>query len=195
MAKAQKKAVKSSAKKATSLPLAKKSTKAQAAANAVAANLLFRTLQQTQSVTVPLNLADMVEAEAKAAKLEVNRIDGEDTARFVREIKRRDGRMARSATINKFQVAIETAIAAGRVSKEGVVEVTHDDIINATLGETWLKTQHGWKVNMTCGRAAIANGYPNYKLVTNKRSEATTSAACTRRSEFPRIARQAQLEW
>jgi hypothetical protein len=174
MARAQKKAaVKSSgkkaAKKATSLPLAqKKSTKAQSAANATAANLLFRTLQQTQSVTVPLNLADMVEAEAKAAKLAVNRIDGEDTARFVREIKKRDGRMARSATINKFQVAIEAAIAAGRVSKEGVVELTQEDIMGATLAETWMKTQHGWKDNMTCGRSAIANGYPNYKLVTNK---------------------------
>ena len=166
MARAKKKAVvEKSTKKATSLPLAKKSTKAQAAANAAAANLLFRTLQQAQSVTVPLNLADMVEAEAKAAKLAVNRIDGEDTARFVREIKKRDGRMARSATINKFQVAIEAAIAAGRVSKEGVVEVTCADLTVAKLGHTWLKTQHGWKENMTCGRAAIANGYPTYKLV------------------------------
>ena len=158
MARAKKKAV--VVEKST--PKASKATKAQAkaqaAANAVAANLLFRTLQQTQSVTVPLNLADMVEAEAKAAKLEVNCIDGEDTARFVREIKRRDGRMARSATINKFQVAIEAAIAAGRVSKEGVVELTQEDILGATLAETWMKTQHGWKDNMTCGRSAIANG-------------------------------------
>ena len=159
MARAQQK--KSTARKASPAKRSPRTTKADRAA----ADVLFATLQQATSVTVPVALADLVAAQCAEAKVAVNRIDGEDTVRFVREIKKRDGRMARSATINKFQAAIDNAIAQGRKSKDGSVEVNCDDLTAAGLGHTWLKTQHGWRDNMTCGRAAIACGFPNYRLL------------------------------
>ena len=167
MARAQAQAKKTAAPKAKATKAAKAPRLTKA--DNQAAEVFVKMLQQSQSVTVPNKLANRVAELAEEAKVEnLNRVDGADTTRFVREIKRRDGRMARSKTITKFGSAIEAAIAAGRKNKQGIVAVTHDDIINATLGETWLKTQHGWKDNMTCGRAAIANGYPNYRLQTNK---------------------------
>jgi len=162
MARAQKKSTKRAAKPtAQKAPAKRRVTKADRAA----ASISFQVLQQATSVTVPVAHADLVAAMCAEAKLAVNRIDGEDTVRFVREIKKRDGRMARSATITKFQAAIDNAIAQGRRSKDGIVEVNCADLTAGDLGHTWLKTQHGWKDNMTCGRAAIACGYPNYRLL------------------------------
>jgi hypothetical protein len=162
-AKSNKRAAKptAAAKAATpKAPAKRRVTKADTAA----ASISFKVLQQATSVTVPTAHADLVEALCAEAKLAVNRVDSDDTVRFVREIKSRDGRMARSATITKFQLAIDSAIAQGRKSKDGTVEVNCADLTAGGLGHTWLKTQHGWKDNMTCGRAAIACGFPNYQL-------------------------------
>jgi len=81
-------------------------------------------------------------------------------------------RMPKAKTVAKFANACLAAIKAGSLNKAGDrLIVNGDHIVGATLGLTWLKTQHGWRKNQTCTRSASVIGFTGtlYNASTDQR--------------------------
>ena len=81
-------------------------------------------------------------------------------------------RMPQAKTVAKFANACLAAVSAGSLNKAGDrLIVNGANIVGATLGLTWLKTQHGWRADQTCQRSANVIGFTGklYNASTDQR--------------------------